>query len=95
MIVGAQLSGWSNILLRVLPLMWAVFGYAYDAEAIATMPPAACSSRAAFLTAYKFTSKERDAESGLDMFGARYYGSSLGRFMTPDWATARPMQRGQ
>ena len=21
------------------------------------------------------------------MFGARYYGSSLGRFMTPDWAT--------
>jgi RHS repeat-associated protein len=36
---------------------------------------------------YKFTGKERDAESGLDMFGARYYGSSLGRFMTPDWAT--------
>ncbi len=35
---------------------------------------------------YKFTGKERDTESGLDMFGARYYGSSLGRFMTPDWA---------
>ena len=35
---------------------------------------------------YKFTGKERDSESGLDMFGARYYGSSLGRFMTPDWA---------
>jgi RHS repeat-associated protein len=35
---------------------------------------------------YKFTAKERDSESGLDMFGARYYGSSLGRFMTPDWA---------
>jgi len=34
---------------------------------------------------YKFTGKERDTESGLDMFGARYYGSSLGRFMTPDW----------
>jgi RHS repeat-associated protein len=33
---------------------------------------------------YKFTGKERDSESGLDMFGARYYGSSLGRFMTPD-----------
>jgi len=33
---------------------------------------------------YKFTGKERDTESGLDMFGARYYGSSLGRFMTPD-----------
>jgi len=35
---------------------------------------------------YKFTGKEHDAESGLDDFGARYYSSSLGRFMTPDWA---------
>ena len=35
---------------------------------------------------YKFTGKERDAESGLDEFGARYYASPLGRFMTPDWA---------
>jgi RHS repeat-associated protein len=35
---------------------------------------------------YKFTGKERDSESNLDMFGARYYRSSLGRFMTPDWA---------
>ena len=37
---------------------------------------------------YKFTGKERDSESGLDMFGARYYGSSLGRFMTPDWSAS-------
>jgi RHS repeat-associated protein len=28
--------------------------------------------------------KERDAESGLDYFGARYYASSMGRFMSPD-----------
>jgi len=35
---------------------------------------------------YKFTGKERDVESGLDNFGARYDSSSLGRFMTPDWA---------
>jgi len=33
---------------------------------------------------YKFTGKERDSESGLDNFGARYDSSSLGRFMTPD-----------
>ncbi len=32
----------------------------------------------------KFTGKERDAESGLDYFGARYYGSALGRFTGPD-----------
>jgi RHS repeat-associated protein len=38
---------------------------------------------------HKFTGKERDTESGLDNFGARYMGSSLGRFMTPDWA-AKP-----
>lgn len=30
------------------------------------------------------TGKERDTESGLDYFGARYYGSSMGRFMSPD-----------
>jgi len=35
---------------------------------------------------YKFTGKERDSESNLDNFGARYFASSLGRFMTPDWA---------
>jgi RHS repeat-associated protein len=33
---------------------------------------------------YKFTGKERDAESGLDYFGARYYASNMGRFMSPD-----------
>jgi RHS repeat-associated protein len=38
---------------------------------------------------YKFTGKERDSESTLDNFDARYYTSNLGRFMTPDWA-ARP-----
>jgi RHS repeat-associated protein len=33
---------------------------------------------------YKFTGKERDAESGLDNFGARYDASSFGRFLSPD-----------
>ena len=32
----------------------------------------------------RFTAKERDAESGLDYFGARYYGSALGRFGSAD-----------
>ena len=32
----------------------------------------------------KFTGKERDAETGLDYFGARYYGGAMGRFTTPD-----------
>jgi RHS repeat-associated protein len=35
--------------------------------------------------AYKFTGKERDDESGNDYFGARYYSSNMGRWMSPDW----------
>jgi RHS repeat-associated protein len=36
--------------------------------------------------AYHFTGKERDTESGNDYFGARYYSSSMGRFLSPDWS---------
>jgi RHS repeat-associated protein len=35
-------------------------------------------------TTHKFTGKERDPESGLDFFGARYYSSALGRFSSAD-----------
>lgn len=35
---------------------------------------------------YKFTGKERDTETNLDYFGARYYSNGLGRFITPDWS---------
>jgi RHS repeat-associated protein len=35
-------------------------------------------------TPRKFTGKERDAETGLDYFGARYYGSKIARFTTTD-----------
>jgi RHS repeat-associated protein len=40
----------------------------------------------------KFTSKERDNETGLDYFGARYFVSMEGRFTSPDplQASARP-----
>jgi RHS repeat-associated protein len=36
----------------------------------------------------KFTGKERDAETGLDYFGARYFSGAQGRFTTPDWSAA-------
>ncbi|MFZ5927632.1 MAG: RHS repeat domain-containing protein [Acidobacteriota bacterium] len=32
----------------------------------------------------KFTGKERDAETGLDYFGARYFSGAQGRFTSPD-----------
>ena len=41
----------------------------------------------------KFTAKERDTETGLDYFGARYYASVQGRFSSPDplyYTASRP-----
>lgn len=32
----------------------------------------------------KFTAKERDAETGLDYFGARYMSAAQGRWISPD-----------
>jgi len=46
---------------------------------------ATCATDVSFSRSH-FTGKERDAESGLDYFHARYLTSDLGRFMTPDWA---------
>jgi RHS repeat-associated protein len=47
-------------------------------------------SNAADATEIHFTGKERDSETGFangnDYFGARYYSSSMARFMSPDWA---------
>jgi RHS repeat-associated protein len=37
-------------------------------------------------TEHHFTGKERDAESGNDYFGARYYDSAMGPWMSPDWS---------
>ncbi len=40
---------------------------------------------------YKFTGKERDTESGLDFFIARYYSSGYGRFLSPDEFAGGPV----
>jgi RHS repeat-associated protein len=45
-----------------------------------------CTGSITAPTEHHFTGKERDAESGNDYFDARYYSSSMGRFMSPDWA---------
>jgi RHS repeat-associated protein len=44
---------------------------------------AVCTTKVCF-SQYRYTGKERDTESGLDYFGARYYSSSMGRFSSPD-----------
>jgi RHS repeat-associated protein len=38
------------------------------------------------VNALQFTGKLRDAESGNDYFGARYYVSTMARFQSPDWS---------
>jgi RHS repeat-associated protein len=47
-----------------------------------------CAGSGVDATEHHFTGKERDSESGLDYFGARYNASSMGRFMSPDWAAS-------
>lgn len=45
------------------------------------------SAVCAFAVCYppsRYTGKERDSESGNDDFGARYYASGMGRWMSPD-----------
>jgi len=48
------------------------------------LDPGSCSStqRPAFF--HDSPGKERDAETGLDYFGARYYSAAQGRFVSPD-----------
>ena len=50
-----------------------------------TLPLVCLLSEASAATSI-FTGKERDSESGNDYFGARYYASTMGRFMSPDWS---------
>jgi RHS repeat-associated protein len=45
-----------------------------------------CQGPGVDATEHHFTGKERDTESGNDYFEARYYSSSMGRFMSPDWS---------
>jgi RHS repeat-associated protein len=44
------------------------------------------SAAGCFATPKFFTGKERDSDTGLDYFGARYYASTIGRWITPDWS---------
>ena len=60
------------------------------------MLPPACLFSAASTHPPISTGKERDTESGNDYFGARYYASTMGRFMSPDWsAKAEPVPYGK
>jgi len=57
-----------------------------DALSCAAQPGTTYSASLIAPTEQHFTGKERDAESGNDYFGARYYSSTMGRFLSPDWS---------
>jgi RHS repeat-associated protein len=56
----------------------------FGEELFSGLRPNVVGYGAADSTRQKFTSKERDTETGLDYFGARYYASTQGRFMGVD-----------
>src|SRR5439155_19699467 len=55
-----------------------------DGRSTVTCGGASCFNEQGRSVAQKFTGKERDAETGLDYFGARYLSSTQGRFTSPD-----------
>jgi len=74
--------GYDNTCLSFDPTGTLIFGYDVPANWFTTYNSESASGTAARFR--QFTGKERDSESGLDYFGARYYGSALGRYTGPD-----------
>jgi RHS repeat-associated protein len=77
-----QTYGYDNSCRSFDPTGTLIFGYDAPSNWLTRFNFEASPGTAARLR--QFTGKERDAESGLDYFGARYYGSALGRFTSPD-----------
>ncbi len=65
---------------------------AFGEELAGSMRSAANGYGTATKTKQKFTSKQRDDETGLDFFEARHYSSIQGRFTTPDEFTGGPVE---
>ena len=74
--------GYDNTCVLFDPTGTLMFGYDAPANWFTTFNFEASLGTAVGLR--QFTGKERDSESGLDYFGARYYGSALGRFTSAD-----------
>ncbi|NLT33032.1 MAG: RHS repeat-associated core domain-containing protein [Acidobacteria bacterium] len=56
----------------------------YDVRPVCMTNSGRCSSMQCSAFSRDFTGKERDAETGLDYFGARYYSGAQGRFLSVD-----------
>ena len=68
----------------VVPTCYDYLPFGQELTAGTDARPGPCFASAPDVLNVKFTSKERDAETGLDYFGARYLSSAQGRFTSPD-----------
>ncbi len=76
--------GYDSIYASFQPTGTPIFGYDPSAKWLIPLSLDIAAGKTSNLR--EFTAKERDQESGLDYFGARYFGSALGRFTSPDWS---------
>jgi len=60
------------------------FGQTIDVPSTSPRSGAGCYTASDSGMRQKFTGKERDSETGLDFFGARYFSGAQGRFTSPD-----------
>jgi RHS repeat-associated protein len=89
-----SMDGSSNPTMSVsLVVAFRDHGYRYDASVgfksnagFVYDPARRLSTQRSVYTSGDSTGKERDTESGNDYFGARYYASNMGRFLSPDWS---------
>jgi RHS repeat-associated protein len=92
-LLGDYTAGAANFYLRMTDQVGSLrglWGYGGDgiSDCISTLPfgdALTCQGSGGDID-QPFTGKPRDTESNLDYFGARYYASSMGRWMSPDWA---------
>lgn len=83
-LVGDHLGSTEILLDDQANLTWQAQYTPYGLEVVNGSQLLPTANDGAYTMPYKFTGTERDVESGLDYFGARYYGSMMGRFISPD-----------
>jgi RHS repeat-associated protein len=87
----ASVGGWTTFShsdwLGTERLRLGMGGIPYQTESCASLPFGdGLNCTGSDVDPLHFTGKERDAATGLDNFGARYYSSPMGRFGSPDWS---------
>jgi RHS repeat-associated protein len=83
---ASQSAAWSRTLTEHRNSLWITDGSGNVNQYLAYMPfgESFINQRGSNDIRFKFTGKERDAETGFDYFGARYYASELSIWLSVD-----------